>query len=96
MPDTIEERTEIAAFDAAVAREEEGFPIKVARALLAGKESRIKILRSYRKLSQGQLAELAGCETSAISEIEEGTTPTPRALLKKIADALDVELDDLV
>jgi ribosome-binding protein aMBF1 (putative translation factor) len=96
MPDKIEERTEIEAFDTAVAREEKGFPIEVARALLAGKESRIKILRCYRKLSQGELSELAGCDTSVISQIEEGTTPTPRALLKKIAEALDVELDDLV
>lgn len=92
----LEEREEIAAFDKAVARDEEAFPAEFVRELLEGKENRIKLYRKYRGLSQETLGKMAGCGKSMISQIEAGTTPGSIALLKKIAEALSVDLDDLV
>jgi len=96
MQEKLEEREAIIAFDKAIARDEEAFPVDLVRALLSGKENPIKLYREHRGLTQDQLARMAGCGKSMISQIENGLTPGSVALLKQIADALSVDLDDLV
>ncbi|MBI4683916.1 MAG: helix-turn-helix transcriptional regulator [Nitrospirae bacterium] len=57
----------------------------------------IKKLRKKHKLSQEQLAQKAGITYSTLIKIESGANdnPTIKTLIK-IADALDVSLDELV
>jgi transcriptional regulator with XRE-family HTH domain len=57
-------------------------------------------IKKYRKLagiSQDVLSKRANLAFHTIAKIEAGTTPDPRIdTVKKIADALDVSLDDLM
>ena len=57
-------------------------------------------IKKYRKklgISQDVLSKRANLAFHTIAKIEAGTTPDPRIdTVKKIADALDVSLDDLM
>jgi len=57
-------------------------------------------LKNYRRkagLSQDKLSKLAGITLHAITKIESGATLDPRVLtIKKIADALDCTVDELL
>ncbi len=58
-----------------------------------------KMIRRYRKsmgVTQAELAEISGIEPSNISHIERGATKVSLPTLVKIANALNVSLDDLV
>lgn len=57
----------------------------------------IKALRKKHKISQEQLAQKAGITYSTLIKIESGANDNPTIkTMKKIADALDVSLDELV
>ncbi|MFI1701935.1 helix-turn-helix transcriptional regulator [Streptomyces bobili] len=56
----------------------------------------IRAARGARKLSQEQLAELAGSDRKTINRIEQGTHSTDLDRLLLIAHALDTPLSDLV
>lgn len=57
---------------------------------------RLRALRTDRGLSQHKLAELAGLDKNMPSELERGyINPTLETLLK-LAQALDVEVNDLI
>lgn len=57
---------------------------------------RIQKHRKQKGLTQQQLAELIGAATSNISHIERGTNKVSLPSLVKIADALNVTLDQLL
>lgn len=57
---------------------------------------RIKDARSLRNMSQERLAELAGLSTTHTSHIETGNTKVSLPALVRIANALNVSLDELV
>lgn len=57
---------------------------------------RIRFFRKERGLTQGKLAEKAGVEPSNLSHIERGAAKVSLPTLLKIANALEVSLDDLV
>ena len=57
---------------------------------------KIQALRRDKNISQFQLAVECGFEKSNMSRIESGKTNPTIGTLLKIADALDVELKDLV
>ena len=58
---------------------------------------RIKDLREMRKITQGELARLAGVKVSTLSDLENGYTWRPRGdTLVKLAAALDVEPDSIM
>ena len=68
---------------------------------MSKQESKIgKNIRKYRKklgISQDVLSKRANLAFHTIAKIEAGSTPAPRIeTVKKIADALDVTLDDLM
>ena len=86
--------TGIAAYDAAVARNEESFPLEVVDRLIAH-ESPLKVFREYRGLTQDTLAKNAGTNAAYLSQIETGRRTGSVRLLRRLADALGVELDDL-
>jgi len=56
----------------------------------------IKELRKKHKMSQEELAKQAGITYSTLIKIESGANDNPTIkTMKKIADALDVSLDEL-
>jgi DNA-binding XRE family transcriptional regulator len=57
----------------------------------------IKKYRGKMGISQDKLSKLAGLTLHTITKIEVGATSDPRIwTVKKIADALNVEVDDLI
>jgi DNA-binding XRE family transcriptional regulator len=85
----------IRAYDAAKARREEAFPSEVAKRLVAG-ENPIRVFRDYRGLTQEQLAKSAKIARPYLAELEAGRKDGSIAVIKAIAGALKLELDDIV
>lgn len=77
------------------AGDDEAVPADIVRRLIAG-ESKVKVWRSHRGLSGRDLAAAAGVSAPFISEIESGKKDGSVSVMKKIADVLKVDLDDLV
>ena len=90
-----EEDEDVGAYDAARARDEESFSEEVADRLIAG-ENPVKVFREYRAWTQRELAENIGTTAPYLSQIETGRRTGSVKLLHRLADALRVELDDLV
>ena len=86
---------DIRAYDEAKARNEEALPIEVADRILAGK-SAVRVFREYRGLTQQALADRCGISKPYLSQIEAGQRTPSTEVLKKLAAALEVEIDDLV
>jgi DNA-binding XRE family transcriptional regulator len=59
-------------------------------------DSRIRTYRNYRKMSVSDLAAAAGISQPYLSEIESGKKTGSVDVLKRIAAALKVDLDDIV
>jgi DNA-binding XRE family transcriptional regulator len=84
--------------DAAMARiadGEETYPDVLVERLCGG-ENKVKVWRSYRGLSAKALADATGATPAAISQIESGKRQPSVDLLKRLAEALGVDMDDLV
>lgn len=75
--------------------EEETIPAAVVDRLLAG-EAPIRVWREHRGLTAALLAEGVGVTPAHISKLETGKGEPSIALLRKLAVALDVDLDSLV
>ena len=75
-------------------RDQEHVPIGVVDRLIA-RENPVRVWREHRGHSLRQLAERAGIGIGYLSQIENGERKGTVETLKKIAAALDVELDDL-
>jgi DNA-binding XRE family transcriptional regulator len=86
---------DIRAYDAAKARKEESFPADVATRLIDG-ESPIRVFREHRGLTQDQLAKAAGIARPYLAELESGRKRGSVGVLKSIAAALKLDLDDIV
>jgi DNA-binding XRE family transcriptional regulator len=95
-PAALEEMLEDAAAAAAYerSRDQERVPIELVDRLLAG-EKPVKVWREYRGLTQRALAARAGLNFSYLSQIETGARNGTTATMKKIAEALDLDVDDL-
>lgn len=87
---------DIEAFKKALAKgKEELIPTKYAERLIAG-ENPIKVWREYRGMTQAKLAKLIDISIPYLSQIEHGERTPSTEVLKKLAHALKVALDDLV
>lgn len=89
---------DIEAYDEAKARLQAGeelIPSQVVYALLDG-ENPIRVWREFRALTQQQLAGKAGISKPYLSQLESGKRRGTTAVLKRLALALDVSLEDLV
>lgn len=84
-----------ALFETALAENDEAFPREVVDRLLAG-QNPVKVYRNYRGLTQHQLAETVGINPVYLSQIERGERSGSAKTLAAIANALRVDLDDLV
>ena len=66
----------------------------MAQRLVSG-ESPIRVFREYRGLTQTQLAKAAKIARPYLSEIESGRKRGSVSILKSIAAALELDLDDV-
>ena len=89
-----DEAAGIRAFDAYTASKPETFPDEVASRLLDG-DHPVKVFREYRGMTQTQLADAAGLRQAYVSQIEAGSRSGTVDVLKRIAEALRVDIDDL-
>ncbi len=89
----VEDRAAAAAF--ARAREQESVSDSVVGRLLDG-ENPIRVWRQHRGLSLRSLTEQAGTSSSALSDIETGKSEGRLSILRRIAEVLGVDLEDLV
>ena len=74
---------------------EESFPRQVANRLMDG-DNPVRVFREYRGMKAAALARRIGKSPSYLSEIETGKKPGSVAVLRQIADALGVDLENLV
>jgi len=94
-----EDAEDIRAADTAVRELAAGYdevvPVEVVRKLI-GEQHPLSVWRQYRGLTQRALAEAAGIGKSYISQIESGAKPGSVKILARLADVLDVSVDDLI
>jgi Predicted transcriptional regulator with C-terminal CBS domains len=69
-------------------------PAEIVNRLIAGGNP-VKIWRAYREMTARDLAARAGISASYLSEIESGKKEGSLSAMKRIAEALEVDLDDL-
>ena len=92
----VQDAADVARVRAALARgDEEAVPDAVVARLLDG-EPPLRVWREYRGLSQAALAEAAGVTQSMVTMIETGRRTGQASTLKRLAEALRVDVDDLL
>lgn len=95
-----EEAADIRVFDEALAAvangEDEVVPAEVVRRLLSGEETPVRVWREYRGLTQAELAAMAGVGKSYLSQVERGGKSGSLRLMRRLASALGVDMEDLV
>jgi DNA-binding XRE family transcriptional regulator len=74
---------------------EEYFPGELVARLVDG-EPALRVWREYRGFSQQALGEKVGLSKMTISGIETGKRDTSSRNWRKLADALSVDIDDLI
>ena len=79
---------------ALAAGRDELVPQAVADQLIDG-EAPLKVWRSYRNKTQAALAKASGVTQPMISQIENGKRTGDVETLRRLADALDILIDDL-
>ena len=96
--DDAEMLADVKAYDAAKARIERGedelIPLEITKRRLAG-ESTLKVWREHRGLTQEGLAKASKVSRPMIAAIEARHKKGGVATLKKLAEALNVDLDHL-
>ncbi|PIQ96229.1 MAG: transcriptional regulator [Nitrospinae bacterium CG11_big_fil_rev_8_21_14_0_20_56_8] len=90
-----EDLEDIRALKQYEASREEGFPAAVVKRLVDGGNP-IRVYREFRGLTQLKLSQRVGVKPSYITQLESGKRKGTVQVLKKIAAALDLDLDDLV
>ena len=73
----------------------ESFPIEVADRLLAGEKAG-RVYREHRGMTQKQLASSVGINALYLSQIERGRRTGSARTLSALAEALGVDVDDLI
>lgn len=92
--DAADEAAAVQAFDAYKAAAPETFPDEVADRLLNG-DHPVKVFREYRGMTQSQLAQATDLKQAYVSQIEAGSRNGSVDVLKRIAQALRVDINDL-
>jgi len=93
-----EELADVAAYDAAKARIAAGeamVPADIVHRISAG-EHPIRVWRRHRGIKAGELARRAGISQAYLSEIEGGKKSGSFKVMSAIAQALELDIDDLV
>lgn len=76
-------------------RGQESIPWEMSESILDG-ESPLRLWREHRNFTLQDLATKAEISISYLSEIETGKKDGSLRVMKRVADALQVELDDLI
>ena len=96
--DDAEMLADVKAYDAAKGRiertEDELIPLSISERRIAG-ESPVKIWREYRGFTQQDLAKVSKVSRSMIAALETKSKEGGIATLKKLSEALKVDLDHL-
>ena len=90
-----EDLEDVRLYDEAKAKPSEFIPLELTERMLNG-ESPIRVYREYRGLTQDQLAEQAKISKPFLSQIENAIRTPSLNILKRLAEALRVDMDDLV
>lgn len=96
MQEHLEELEDLKAYNAVKQRNEEKFPHDIAHKILLSDESNIRIIREHRKLSVSGVAASVGISEAYLSQVETGKRKGTIDLYKKLAAALEVDLDILI
>ena len=89
------------AMDATIIRsvledpDQELVPFELVERIADG-EHPVRVWRNYRGMKAGELATIANVAASYLSDIENGKKPGSVKAMKRIADALNVTVDDLI
>ena len=75
-------------------RSEEAIPMSMADRLR--QENPVRVWREHREMTATELAAAAGISNSQLSAIENGESSGSVAALQRIADVLEVRVDDLL
>jgi len=75
--------------------QQETLPADFVAALVAGKTQPLRLWRQHRGLTLDALGKACSVTRSALSQIESRRTKASGALLKRLAIALDCDMDDL-
>jgi DNA-binding XRE family transcriptional regulator len=95
MQERLEELEDGLALEEALSRPQEFVSGEAARRIVRG-ENPVRVFREEKGMTQKLLADETGVTQATISEIETGRKTGSVEVLKAIADALGVSLDDLV
>ena len=96
--DLAEDKLDCAAATAAELRRgagEEYVPIELTDRILAG-ETPLRVWRQYRGLSQDGLGKIVGLSKVGISRLELNKGDTSRARWRALAEALNVDVEDIL
>jgi len=94
LEEAAEDLDDIRAYDRAKAKPQEFVPAAIADRLIAG-ERPVKVWREYRGMTQKRLADAADISKPYLSQIENGLRDASIGVLRELAAALKVDLDDL-
>ncbi len=95
MIEELDDLEDLRAYDRAKADSQQAVPMEIADRLIAG-ESLLRVWREHRKLTQQQLAQRAGITKPYLSQLESAQREASIGVIKKLAQALNVEVDDLL
>lgn len=90
----LEDRDDVRAYDRAKSKEQEMVPAAITDRLLAG-EDPIRVWREHRHLTQDRLAAEVVIAKPYLSQIETGKRAASVDVLRRLARALHLDLDDI-
>ena len=93
--DKLEDAQDRLALDEALREHEEKVPSALVHRMVAG-ESPLRVFRQFRGLTQQALADAAKVSKTTISELETGRKDGSIKTIARIAEVLNVDIDDLV
>jgi len=93
--DKAEELEDIKDFDQTIAEDDESIPAEVVYQLLDG-ENKLKVWRNFRDLTQAELSKRADITQAMIAMIETGKRVGKAEVLRRLAEALNIDVDDLI
>jgi DNA-binding XRE family transcriptional regulator len=91
----LEELEDIESYIKSKGEKEETFPLEMVERLLLGEGPKIKAMREYRGYSLTALAKLIGISEAYLSQIENQKRKGSIEVYRKLAEALNVEIDML-
>ncbi|PHS27286.1 MAG: transcriptional regulator [Robiginitomaculum sp.] len=93
--DKLEDALDRLALDAALRENKKRFPGELVQRMVEG-EAPLRVFRQYRGLTQQALADAAKVSKTTISELETGRKDGSIKTIARIAEVLNLDIDDLV